>query len=273
MIPQVLRQLGLNTHEIDVYLAILQNGKISATDLSKATKINRTTVYSIAKQLIKRGIITEDLGSNKRYFLARPPEDLDILLRRQEHDIEEKRYQLQNALGELTKLAKSTQYSIPKIVFIEEDGLRDYLYKQTKIWNKSLQEGEPTWWGFQDPTLVADYQEWIDWYWQEANPEDVDLKLLTSQANIEESMKEKDYARRHLKFWDKGTDFTATVWICGNYLIMIMTSQHPHYLVEIYDKTLAHNMREVFKATWNSLPTTSSPSAPSADGTEQTPQP
>lgn len=253
MIPQVLRQIGLNTHEIDVYLAILQNGKISATELSKATKINRTTVYSIAKQLIKRGIISEDLGSNKRYFLARPPEDLDILLRRQEHDIEEKRYQLQNILGELEKLAKTTQYSIPKIVFIEEEGVRDYLYKQTKIWNRSLQAVAPTWWGFQDPSLVAHYQDWIDWYWTEANPEDVDLKLLTSQADIEEIMKKRAYTRRQLKFWEKGSDFSATFWINGDYVVMIVTNKRPHYLVDIYDKTLAHNMREVFKGIWNSL--------------------
>lgn len=250
MIPQILTQLGLNTHEIDVYLAILQNGKIGATDLSTITKINRTTVYSITKQLIKRGIISEDIGSSKRYFVAKPPQDLDILLRRQEYEIEEKRHLLQNAMGELEKLAKSTQYSIPKIEFIEEEGVRDYLYKQTRTWNKSLEAVDPTWWGFQDPSLVEHYQDWIDWYWTQANPETIDLKLLTSDAAVEKNMKEKNYARRQVKFWEQAKDFSTTLWINGDHIVMIMTRQHPHYLVNIYDKTLAHNMREVFKGIW-----------------------
>ncbi len=253
MIPSLLRQLGLNTHEIDVYLAILQHGKVSATQLSTLTKINRTTIYSIAKQLAKRGIIAEDLGTSKRLFVAKPPQDLDILLRRQEYDLEEKRHLLQNSLSELEKLAKSSQYSIPKIVFIEEEGIRDYLYKQTPTWNKSLTEVDPTWWGFQDTTLVEHYEDWIDWYWQEANPENINLKLLSSQTDIETAMEAKHYARRQIKFWREATNFTASTWINGDYVVMIMTQQKPHYLVEIHDKTLAHNMRQVFKGIWASL--------------------
>ncbi len=254
MNTQILfRQLGLNTHEAEVYLAILQHGRISATNLSHLTKINRTTIYSIAKQLAKRGIISEDLGSSKRFFVAKSPQDLDILLRRQEHEIEEKRYMLQNAMSELEKLAKTSEYSIPKIVFIEEEGVREYLYKQTPVWNKNLLESDGTWWGFQDPSLVEHYQDWIDWYWQKSNPETINLKLLSSQAPVETEMKDKNYTRRQLKFWQAAEQFSATTWICGNYVIMVVTHKKPHYLVEIYDSVLAHNMRAVFKGIWQSL--------------------
>ena len=34
---------------------------------------------------------------------------------------------------------------------------------------------------------------------------------------------------------------------------MIITNQQPHYLVEIHDTALAHNLREVFKGIWNTL--------------------
>lgn len=253
MISTLLRKLGLNSHEVEVYLAVLKAGQIGATELSQVTKINRTTIYSVAKQLVKRGIITEDLGSNKRLFIAKPPQDLDLLLRRQEYDLEEKRHLLQGSMAELEKLAKSAQYSVPKIVFIEEEGVKDYLYRQTDTWNKSLAEVDPTWWGFQDTTLVEDYQDWIDWYWQKANPENIDLKLLTNQTDIEKIMQEKHYGRRQIKFWGEATGFTATTWINGDYVVMIVTREKPHYLVEIYDKTLAHNLRQVFKGIWNSI--------------------
>ncbi len=53
--------------------------------------------------------------------------------------------------------------------------------------------------------------------------------------------------------WDKAGKFTATTWVCGDYLILVSTAQHPHYLVQINDKILAHNMREVFKGIWQGL--------------------
>lgn len=47
------------------------------------------------------------------------------------------------------------------------------------------------------------------------------------------------------------TNFTATTWICGDSQIMISTRQHPFYLVEIHDKTMAHNTKEIFRKLWN----------------------
>jgi sugar-specific transcriptional regulator TrmB len=253
MISQILKKLGLNETEIPVYLTILQHGKISAAHLSKLTKINRTTIYSITKQLVKHGIIAEDLSTNKRQFIARPPQDLDILLRRQEHEIEEKRYLLENAMSDLEKLAKTAQYSIPKIVFIEEDELKEYLYSQTSEWNKSILQVDGIWWGFQDPTFVEHYPEWIDWYWQQTEPLDISLRLLTTESKVEEEMKKKNYPKRTMKFWKGGEGFTASTWINGDHLIMIMTNQRPHYLVEIHDKVLAHNMRKLLKGIWSSV--------------------
>jgi len=66
-------------------------------------------------------------------------------------------------------------------------------------------------------------------------------------------MVEKQYARRKMKFWSDAKQFTASTWVCGDYVIMIVTNQQPHYLVEIYDATFAHNMREVFKGLWKKV--------------------
>lgn len=250
---QLLAELGFSEKEVKVYLTILQNGRIILADLAKITGINRTTVYAIAKELIKRGVIAEDLGSSPTHLVALPPEELHTIIRREEQSLEGKRLAVNRAIKELTKVTASLKYSIPKITFVNEERLNDYLYKQTPVWNKSLEEREPTWWGFQDPSLIEHYHEWIDWYWQEANPETIDLKLLTSQGDIEAVMKEKNYQRRQIKFWQEAADFTATTWINGDYVVMVMTREHPHYLVEIHDSVLAHNMRQLFKGIWNTL--------------------
>lgn len=62
------------------------------TDIAKTTNINRATVYSIAKELIKKAVIAEDLGGKSRYLVALPPQDLDQLVKKEEKKIEQKFY-------------------------------------------------------------------------------------------------------------------------------------------------------------------------------------
>lgn len=254
MYQELLKQLGLNDKEITVYLTVLQQGKVTPADLAKLTGINRTTVYSIAKMLIQQGIITEDLGSPQRYLVALPPVDLARLVQNEERKLAEKKKIVTQAIEELQQFTKKTQYSIPKIVFIAQEQLEDYLYKRTPEWNRSSAETANTiCWGFQDTSFVVHYEDWIDWSWKVGNPKNLVWRLITNQADIEQAMKKKEYERRNIKFWDASTTFTATTWVCGDYLIMIMTSQRPHYLVEIHDAVLAHNMRELFKGIWKTL--------------------
>lgn len=34
---------------------------------------------------------------------------------------------------------------------------------------------------------------------------------------------------------------------------MIVTNQHPHYMVEIHDPVMAQNLRDIFKGVWEGL--------------------
>jgi sugar-specific transcriptional regulator TrmB len=251
MINEVLKKLGFGDKEIEVYLAILKHGKITPAELAKTTGINRTTIYSVSKELVKKGVITEDLGGSVVYFVASPPKDLGQIIKKEEKQLEEKKGLIDNAIKELADLAGQTKYSIPKIIFVAEEDLENYLYKQTPIWNKSIMAQDNTWWGFQDSNFVRYYEKWIDWYWESGSSKEINLKLLSNESA--EDLKEKKYARRKIKFWNQSKDFNATVWIIGNYLVMIITSQNPHYLVEIHDETLANNLRLFFKGVWTDL--------------------
>lgn len=251
MIQEILKQLDFTDKEIEVYLTILESGKVTPTDVAKLTGINRTTVYSVAKELIKRGVVAEDLGGQTLYLVALPPQDLKSVVQKEEKKLEEKKSLVEKAIAELQNYARDTKYSVPKIVFIGEDDLENYLYKQTAVWNESIMKYDGCWWGFQDQSFVRYYEDWIDWYWQTGSPKNMKLKLLSNESA--EKIKKKKYENRKIKFWDDSKDFTATTWINGDYVVMIVTTTRPHYLVEIHDSVLAHNMREVFKGIWKTV--------------------
>lgn len=253
MIQQLFKQLGFSEKEITVYIAILQRGKIAPSEVAKITGINRTTVYSVAQELIKKAVITEDLGGSRRYLVALPLEDLKLLVQKEEKELEQKKDLISKSIKELRILAKDAKYALPKIVFIGEKDLEQYLYKQSKTWSESIMQRDRIWWGFQDHTYAEHYGKMIDWYWQEIAPRGLTLNLLTNKSAVEQAMQKKKYLSRRIKFWSNTKKFTASIWVCGDYVVMLITNQQPHYLVEINDATLAHNLREMFKQLWRQV--------------------
>lgn len=246
---QLLEQLGFNKTEALVYLSIVELGKATPARVAKLTGINRTTVYSTADELVKMGVVSEDLGGRSMYLVANP-EGLNEIIKRGRRELKSRENVVEKAIEELSQVASRSNYSVPRIRFVEERELKEHLYKQNDIWNKSITKICNMWWGFQDHTFVEHYGDWIVWYWQNA-PKEISLKLLSNESKIEEEMKGKGITRREIKLWRKPTQFSATVWAIGEYLVMIETKERPHYLVEIHDAVLAHNMREYFKNTWS----------------------
>ncbi len=249
MVNDLLKQLGFGDKETAVYLTLLQHGKLTPASLAKIVGFNRTTVYSVAKELAQKGVIAEDLGGKTLFLVAKPPQDLMLLTQKEEKQLEEKKAVIKNAMGELQAIAKPTQYTIPKIIFVAQDEVNAHLYSQTPVWDKSILQYDGVWWGFQDHTFVQNYEKWIDWYWERGSNPKTSLKLLSNEAA--EQIKKKKYARRQIRFWAQSHNFRATTWILGDFVVMIVTNQRPHYLVEIHDAVLAHDMREVFKGVWD----------------------
>ncbi len=251
MINELLKTLGFGDKEISVYLTLLQHGKLTPASLSKITKLNRTTVYSTAKELVSKGVIAEDLGNKSLFLVAKPPRDLEILAQKEEKILQDKKTVIKNAVEELQAITKATQYTIPKIVFVAQDELESHLHKRTPAWDESILKYDGCWWGFQDDTFVKNYEKWIDWYWETGSNPSTSLKLLSNETA--EKIKKKKFGRRQIQFWKESHNFTATTWILGDFVVMIVTNQKPHYLVEIHDTALAQNLREVFKGIWKSL--------------------
>lgn len=253
MLEKKLKLLGFADKEIKVYLTILNKGQATPTEIAELTGIKRPTVYSITKELAKKGVIEEEKAAKKRRFIALSPDMLNNLARQEEWKLVEKKKLIAEAISAIEEIKKDSTYSIPKISFVVEEELERYLYKQSEIWAKSIMGQDKVWWGYQDPGLVSIYQDWIDWFWKKCAPKNLELKLLTNESEFETEMAKRGYNNRLIKFWKKAGDFTATTWVNGDYLVLISTKQHPYYLVQIHDAILAHNMREMFKSIWKEL--------------------
>ncbi len=251
MIQQKLKEIGFSEKEIAVYLCVLQYQKILPARVAKLTSINRPTVYSVAKELTKKGLIAEDIAGAAKYFVSSGEDALNNLIKNQEKKFVEIKQKIPSLIQELKQLPKQGKYSIPKIRFIDESSLRDFLIQQSPVWAKSGLEADSTWWGFQDHTLLEQYQDWADHFWT-TFPKNITLNLFTNKRLVETRvMSKKSYsAQRHIKYLEGNSEFTATHVVVGDYILMIMTRERPHYLIEIHDRVMAENVRELFKRMW-----------------------
>ena len=249
---ELLREIGFNDKEIKVYLALLRSHKMRPATLSRVTKINRATIYNVTKSLLGKGVIAEDLGGATLYLTALPLENLQEIINKPKRDLEKKDVLVKKAIAELSLITAGENYAVPKIRFVEENNLEDFLYENGIKWVKELEKNDGIWWSFQDPSFVEHYEKFVEWISQtkEYKRSSIKSRLMTNIAPIEQKMEKKvPREKRELRFVN-GLDFTSSIWVSGDYLVMIVTRQHPFYLVEIHDAMLAHNMREVFKKLW-----------------------
>lgn len=250
MLNEYLKDLGFTEKEIAIYLCILENGKLSAAAVSRITKINRTTVYSVSKELIKKGLMEEDLGGANRYYIPLPVEGLKNLYKSEEEEIKKKKEAIENVIVELNALPKSKKYSVPKIKFVDEYQLKDYLFKQTPIWFESAKRtGEMNWWGFEDASWISLYPDWVKFHWETA-PKDLGARFITDNLDFKD--KQNFNSNRQVKFIDsKLHKFTANQAVLGDYIVFIVTDRKPYYMIEICDSVMSHNLRETFKILWD----------------------
>ncbi len=249
---ELFRKLGMNDNERDVYLSVIKAGKISAQQVAKETGINRTTVYSIAKKLEKLGVLAFDFGQKIGYLVAIPPENLVTVFEREEKKLAEKKQAAIKLAKELSSLASEKHYSVPRIRFVEENDLEEYLYVAYPRWEESVTNGDNVWRGFQDDSFTSSYEKWINWTWRRTR-KNFQIEFFFNEAQIEKQLAIK-YSGRKMKVLPNHISFDSSFWTTGEYLIMAQTRARPHYLVEIHDSVLARNQRELFKGLWALAP-------------------
>jgi sugar-specific transcriptional regulator TrmB len=97
-----LSTIGLTKKEADLYLAALESGISSITELAKLANIKRPTAYLILEDLLNKNLlIPSPVGKNIHYIAGDP-----IILAK---DLELKRTILANLLPELKNLYKNSQ--------------------------------------------------------------------------------------------------------------------------------------------------------------------
>ena len=128
-LPSTLHTLGFGEKEAVVYVALLELGRGTVTQISRKAGINRTTGYDILDSLSNKGVVNVSGKEPKQEDSAEPPESVIAYLRREAEAARERTAKAEAILPELRSV-HATQ-NRPKIKFYEgTEGLKQ-VYEDT----------------------------------------------------------------------------------------------------------------------------------------------
>jgi predicted transcriptional regulator len=124
-IAEQLQSLGLHPNETKVYLALLELGQGTVSDISKAALLNRTTGYDILERLSLYGLASRTtLGTKKTMYISEAPFRLKQYLENKKHLAERRLTDVAEIIPSLQNIYKKENK--PVIKFFEGmDGIKN----------------------------------------------------------------------------------------------------------------------------------------------------
>lgn len=123
MLEKELNKIGLDDKEAEVYLGLLELGEANIQQISKKSKVKRTTVYDIVESLKEKALVSSTKKNKKVLYYAEDP-------RRLEDNLEEKKNVLKGIMPQLLSITNLMDKK-PKIRFFEgEEGIKE-VYRDT----------------------------------------------------------------------------------------------------------------------------------------------
>lgn len=130
-----LKRLGLTSDESKVYVALLAE-PMSHAEIARKTGVNRTKVYRLADDLIKRGLIAETINDEGRELVANDPANLEITITTAEEKLRHQRKIFSEALPTLqTIYAQGEQPNDNDFIvntYEGTDGFKQMLWNELK---------------------------------------------------------------------------------------------------------------------------------------------
>lgn len=249
-IKQPLKNLGFSEKEVHIYMALLELGDASYTDLARASGIKRTTLYPIIDDLRERGIVRYLV--DQRHLAATPPEELF-------QQLQANALQFHRLLPQLKVLGKK-QRSISRVQFfngtagikrayLEGEGgkltpVKDRIIRvisDGETWERFWETADP---GFTKAYLQAAQQKHFRWKILAASG-------LESVYSLENGKQYGFEAKRVPPEYKSEFDME----IHRSYLILADLKNEQPYAIKIISTELAQALTNFFEFSWHATGT------------------
>jgi len=241
-IISILRSLELSEYESKVYFALLELGGASSGKILAKSKINSGKIYNILESLISKGLVSEIVKNNIRYFSAVDPRSLGKYIDSKRKEFSDKQKTFETILPNLLNIFSSSTHEPEIRVYVGYEGMKSAFDQEALRYKKGK---ELLVFGVIDyskhnPALVRYFTDNI--FKQRLNKKIAIKKILSKDAKKNEMEK-----GARIRFIDYNSFFTYN--IIGDFVIFSIWSKQPIF-VTILSKEVSEGLRKNFNYAW-----------------------
>lgn len=147
-----LHELDLTQSEAKIYLAVLESGKTTISEIAKKTQLHRRNIYDCLSTLLDKGLVFNILGEQQNFYGSITPEKLIEL-------IESKEIALNKILPELQKLYTKDHVLERAVIYKGIDGFKHYMQDILTVGKDVYCIGAKGGWA---SSLLGDFSQWFE---------------------------------------------------------------------------------------------------------------
>ena len=229
----LLRNLGLTSSEIKVYLCLLDLNSASASEISERTGIYRKNIYDSLQRLLKKGLISYAQVELKRIFSAADPQRLLDFLELRKKEIE-------SILPDLKKIYKLSPITENVAIFKGKDGIRSIFEDiiKTNVDYDKLGTGER-------------FKKLLPYYYLQYQKKK-ELNKIICRAIYSENERKKSFVKEFIgevRFLSKEFINPATTIIYGDKVAIIVWKENLIGIL-IHSQEVADSYKYYFESLW-----------------------
>ena len=128
IVGEDLKMLGLDEKEVKIYLALIRAGLSTPLELSRATDLNRTTIYRVLESLKKYNLAEEIVDQFSTKVKAADPEKLKSIIARKQGELDRLNSTIPGLIAQLNE-AKNQSFSPTRVIYYRgKSGLQQLLW-------------------------------------------------------------------------------------------------------------------------------------------------
>lgn len=241
----LLKNIGLNENEANLYLASLSLGPATAIQLAKKVGVTRQMIYILLPYLMQKGLLQSTRVGSKHLYEASDPETLKDIAEKSLADIEK--------LVPILKSEQATNSAVPLITVYENPlAMRKWyrkMFREAKKGDEMLIWSATTRWLSMDESF---YQEYI---LKKKQLGITDRLIAPDTKEAKEYMAKMSVINGEWRFDSRHWGQNAELWIWKNEICYGTLRENATNLIVIESADLAAIERYNFENAWERLGT------------------
>ncbi len=214
-----LERIGLTKNDRNVYLALVESGTSTVSNLTKRTGLHRSYVYDILDKLIDIGLVSFTIKNKKKYFDTENPDRILQILKNREQEIKESKIEINKILPELVNRQRIMTEKQEARIFVGKEGIKSIL-------EDVLKNGED----FVAFGAEGKFKDIFKWYFDNWQNRRIKLRIgykIIYNSKLKGKRPTKEQKLVKTRFLPEKYEFPATNIMYGNKIAIIVWEINP----------------------------------------------